>query len=270
MKQFLFLILLVISVQSFSQIDVKTYYENIENGYIFYADNNEPVPVSIKVDFELKNLKSSEGNNKIFLLPANTKKINLTTLTTIKNGKYNVSGNTRYNYGDHYQIKYDKEFPYNLPYNKGETFLISQGYNGKISHANENAIDFSMPVGTPILASRDGVVVEVIDVFNKHCPTRDCEKYNNKIIVYHSDGTFAEYTHIKRKSSKVKKGDKIEVGQIIAESGNVGWSTGPHLHLVFYIQTLDGRKTLETKFKINDGSDLEILTEKERYTRNYD
>lgn len=262
--------LFLVSSCLFAQLDVTSRYENIENGYEFYADNNESVPVSIEVKFKLKNLKSSNGNNKIFLLPANTKNIKLTTLTRIKDGKYKVTGSTRYQYGDHYLKDYNIEYPYYLPFKKGEVYMMWQGYNGKLSHANENALDFTMPNGTPILAARGGLVYEVVDKFSKHCPSSDCEQYNNKIIIYHDDGTFAEYTHIRRKGARVNEGDVVEKNQLIAESGNVGRSTGPHLHFVVFIQTLEGRKTLETKFKIHEGSPIQFLTEKTEYERLYD
>jgi len=96
-----------------------------------------------------------------------------------------------------------------------------------------------------------------------------CKKYNNLIIIYHPDGTFAEYTHIKHNGSKVKIGDKVSKGQLIGYSGNVGWSSGPHLHLVIFNQNLDNRETLKTKFKTGDGSIIEYLVEKEEYSRNY-
>lgn len=269
-KTTILFILLGVSYVGFAQLNVSSRYENIENGYEFYADNNESVPVSMEVNFKLKNLKSSEGNNKIFVLPANTQNIKLTTLTRIKNGKYEASGSTRYQYGNHDLKEYDVDYPYYLPFRKGESYMLSQGYNGKSSHANENALDFTMPVGTHILAARGGFVYQVEDSNTKHCPSPACEKYNNKIIIYHSDGTFAEYTHIKRRGAKVKSGDIVEKNQLIAESGNVGWSSGPHLHFVVFIQKIDGRKTLETKFKINEEAPIQLLTEKTAYKRLYD
>ena len=126
-----------------------------------------------------------------------------------------------------------------------------------------------MPIGTELMAVREGVVVKVIDKNSKNCGKEECKKYNNLIIIYHPDGTFAEYTHIKQNGSKVKVGDKVSKGQLIGYSGNIGWSTGPHLHLVVFNQNLKNRKTLKTKFKIGDGSIIEYLAEKEEYSRNY-
>lgn len=221
------------------------------------------------MSFKLKNLKSSIGNNKIIVLPANTKRIEISKHTTIKKGKYGFSSSYTFNYGDHYQNDYDEDFEYYLPFQNTEAYKVDQGYNGSFSHQNENAIDFTMPVGTKIVAARGGIVIKVVDINYRRCEKKECEKFNNKIIIYHNDGTFAEYTHIKKKGAKVKAGDVIQRGQLIAESGNVGYSTGPHLHFVVFFQKLKERKTLKTKFKINDGTKTEFLVEKKEYLRNY-
>lgn len=91
----------------------------------------------------------------------------------------------------------------------------------------------------------------------------------NLIIIYHPDGTFAEYAHIKQNGSIVNIGDKVNQGEIIGYSGNVGWSTGPHLHLVVFLQKLNKRETLKTKFKTGNGDIIEYLGEKKEYIRNY-
>lgn len=258
-------------INCFSQLNIKTYYEKLEGNTVFYADNNEPCTVSIKIKLQLENLHSSAGNEKILVLPANTKRIKLTVLTKInKEKKYKVSGNTQYNYGDHFQKDWNTEFAYTLPFQKGESYRLCQGYNGNFSHQNKNQLDFTMPLNTKITAVRDGVVIKVVDINNKHCNTQECEKYNNLIYVYHNDGTIAEYVHIKRNGAKVIVGAKVKQGQIIAESGNVGWSSGPHLHFSVFLQRLGGkREYLKTKFKLDEGLKMDYLIEKENYTRNY-
>jgi len=267
-KTFLFLLIFV-SFKSFSKIDVKVYYEKTAKGFEIFADNNELCPISILIDFKLKNLKSSQGNNRIFVLPAKAKKVSLTNLVTINNGKYTFSYKTKYNYGNHFLEIFEKEFIYSLPFENNSSFLVYQGYNGSFSHQNENALDFEMPIGTKILAVRDGIVIKVIDENSKTCDKKVCIKYNNYIIIYHKDGTFSEYAHIKKEGAMVKRGDEIKKGQVIAKSGNVGYSSGPHLHFQVFFQKLKSRTTLKTKFKINNGGQSEYLIEKRIYSRNY-
>lgn len=269
MKKRLLLIMFLVSGLGFSQIKLKTYANKIEKGYEFLADNDEYCPVSIKVDFTLNNMESSEGNNKVFVVPARTKGFLLSKLTYVKRGRYGYGSKTRFNYGNHFNSKADTSFVYNLPFEKDRLFKLYQGYNGSFSHQNENSLDFTMPINTDIYAARDGVVVKVVENNNKTCPTKECVKYNNLILIYHSDGTFSEYVHLKQNGALVNVGDKVKKGQLIGKSGNVGFSTGPHLHFVVFNQKIGGRETLKTKFKINDGEDSVYLEEKQKYKRTY-
>jgi len=152
---------------------------------------------------------------------------------------------------------------------KDEAYVINQGYMGKSTHKGINALDFSMPLGTEILAVRSGVVVKVIQSNDKSCIQKECVKFNNLIIIYHKDGTFAEYVHIKKNGSKVKVGDLVTQDQLIGLSGNVGRTTGPHLHLEIFLQHIDKRNTLKTKFLTDEGSIPQFLREKETYSRKY-
>ncbi len=163
----------------------------------------------------------------------------------------------------------DTSYIYDLPFEKNASFLLYQGYNGKFSHQNENSLDFTMPINTNIYAAREGIVVKVVDKNNKTCPTKECIKYNNLIRVYHADGSFSEYVHLKQNGSLVSEGESINKGQLIGKSGNVGFSTGPHLHFVVFNQKIEGRETLKTKFRVNKGNEVVFLKEKKLYKRSY-
>lgn len=103
------------------------------------------------------------------------------------------------------------------------------------------AWDFLMPIGTEIRASRTGKVVEVIDEHER----RGLSKPNNEIYIEHEDGTRGRYCHIKRNSSKVKVGQMVNRVQVIALSGDVGKSLGPHLHF----EVIDpSRNTIPVQF----------------------
>lgn len=270
MKNYLLIAFLLIASFCEAKHKIKVYYEKIENGYNIYADNNEFCSVSIKINFNVKNLNIDGGNNKVYVVKAKKKKQLLTSLKVSKNGKaYKLSYKSWTNYGIHNNKDYDKDYVYDLPYKTSNKFKVYQGYNGSFSHQNENSLDFTMPVGTEIMSIREGIVIEVVDKNNKNCGREECKKYNNLIKIYHPDGTFAQYVHIKQNGSKVKVGDKVSKGQLIGYSGNVGWSTGPHLHLVVYNQNIDDRITLKTKFKTGDGNTVEYLVEKEEYFKNY-
>ena len=84
--------------------------------------------------------------------------------------------------------------------------------------AQHSGIDFVTPVGTPVVATGDGVVSKA----------GQDPAYGNFIEIAHGDGFVSKYAH----NSKlfVKPGQTITRGQLIAKSGSTGRSTGPHLH----------------------------------------
>jgi murein DD-endopeptidase MepM/ murein hydrolase activator NlpD len=93
------------------------------------------------------------------------------------------------------------------------------------------AIDIAMPIGTDIHAARAGIVFEVAS--SSFRGGADAERYAesaNIIRILHDDGTHALYAHLNRNGIRVRPGDQVERGDYIAESGNTGFSSGPHLH----------------------------------------
>lgn len=261
--------LLFWSCYTFSQtIDV--FYESGKNGYIIFGNNKELYPVSVVFDFNVTNLQFSEKADKIFVLPPKAEKFVFGELTAKDPSKgYKFSYNYNTAMGDITLKNFDKSFIYDLPFIKGKSFKINQGYNGLFSHKNENSLDFMIPEGDEILAAREGIIVQIEQRNTKSCSKEECKKYNNYITIMHPDGTFAYYAHIKSNSAKVKLGERVKCGQIIANCGNVGWSNGPHLHFTCFIGGFDKWSTLQTKFKIDRGDKSAILKEGVTYTRNY-
>ena len=270
MKKYIVLIIILLASIGNAQTEIKIYYEKINDEFRIYADNDEYCPVSVKIDFDLKNMEVEGGNHKVYVIEPKSRRQGL---TKVEVSNKRLASNFKYkywtNYGNHHQDKYDEGYSYDLPFKSSSEHRVYQGYNGTFSHQNSYALDITMPIGTDIMAIREGVVTEVVEKNTKNCGREECKKYNNKIIIYHPDGTFAEYTHIQQNGSIVEVGDKISKGQHIGYSGNVGWSTGPHLHLVVFKQKLFARETLETKFRTGDGTQTEYLVEKETYSRDY-
>ena len=83
-------------------------------------------------------------------------------------------------------------------------------------------MDFAVPVGTPVKAVADGVVIEAYEAgYNKG--------YGGYVKVDHGNGRHSLYAHLSRVD--VEEGQQVSAGDKIALSGNTGVSTGPHLHL---------------------------------------
>ncbi len=91
-----------------------------------------------------------------------------------------------------------------------------------------NGIDFSTPIGTPVLSADPGVVKATGD------SDISCYKgsYGKWILVEHPNKLATLYAHLSL--IKVAKGQQVARGDIIASSGNTGYTTGPHLHFTVY------------------------------------
>jgi len=179
----------------------------------------------------------------------------------------------KYNYNCLYQLGsanavHDEQAVYRLPFAEGKTYSVIQGYGGKFSHHEmyHYAIDFTMPIGTPVHAARDGIIVSLQQDFNAGGPDPAFKDAANSVSVRHSDGTIADYVHLKYRGAAVALGQSVKSGQLIGYSGNTGYSKGPHLH--FHVQKpIDGRKiqTLPVKFRARQGSSL-VPKERSSYT----
>ncbi|MFC3607968.1 peptidoglycan DD-metalloendopeptidase family protein [Stutzerimonas tarimensis] len=123
-----------------------------------------------------------------------------------------------------------KPYRYPLPW-QGGPFRQTQGANGQYSHFTPKgryAIDIAMPEGTPIIAARGGVVVKV----ENQQSGRGTVPSGNFVRIFHDDSTMSVYLHLMKGSVRVREGQVVAAGQLIARSGNTGNSTGPHLHFV--------------------------------------
>src|SRR5688572_7280532 len=136
---------------------------------------------------------------------------------------------------------HDDGYLYRLPYGDDVSFPIIQGYDATLSHrgAERFTLDFGMPVGTPVHAARDGVVVLVEDSHDTGCAREQCGRFANFVVVLHADGTTGEYFHLARGSVQVRRGEPVARGQWLALSGNTGFSTAPHLHFGVYRTDLE-------------------------------
>lgn len=133
-----------------------------------------------------------------------------------------------------------------------DTARIDQGYGGTFSHddpENRYAVDFAVPVGTPVIAARGGVVMQLESGFER--PSLDRSAYAgraNFIRILHSDGTMSLYAHLKVDGVLVRAGQRVSAGQQIGWSGNTGFTTGPHLH--FAVQVNRGMRLVSLPFRM--------------------
>jgi murein DD-endopeptidase MepM/ murein hydrolase activator NlpD len=153
------------------------------------------------------------------------------------------------------------------PFAAGEQFPVSQGFQGDRTHTtpdSEYAVDIAMPVGTPVLAVRDGTVMDVEEDFNRGGADRDkfLDKANH-VRILHADGTMTVYAHLDMASVSVRRGARVRAGQQIARSGNTGFSSGPHLH--FALQRNVGMQLVSLPFKFETAGGAPAAPEEARF-----
>ena len=186
-----------------------------------------PVEIELRLD-KVSNAVGVPDEPIRWVLPPRSK-IRLVTLAPQDAGKpLRYKPRLRYAMGDPRLQPLVYRYP--LPW-RGGPFKLTQGANGRYSHYTPKgryAMDIAMPEGTPILASRGGMVVKT----ENHQSGRGNNPSGNFVRILHDDGTMGVYLHLMRGSVSVREGQRIASGTPIARSGNTGNSTGPHLHFV--------------------------------------
>ena len=125
--------------------------------------------------------------------------------------------------------------PYRSPFALAQSFTVTQAPPDAVTHvdpASRNAIDIAMPVGTAVHAAREGTVINVAHRFFRGGLELERRDEANFVQVLHDDGTNAIYAHLQMDTIRVRPGQRVARGEYIANSGNTGYSGGPHLHFV--------------------------------------
>ncbi|MGJ4728228.1 peptidoglycan DD-metalloendopeptidase family protein [Luteimonas sp. SDU101] len=144
----------------------------------------------------------------------------------------------------------DVEYAWPLP---SAPLRIQQAWGGSHSHRdaeNRYAVDFAAPVGTPVVAARDGLVIQAEAAYGEADGEDEASLLAraNFIRVLHDDGTMALYAHLQTGGVLVRPGERVRRGQSIGRSGNTGLSTAPHLH--FVVQANRGMRMEAVPFRM--------------------
>lgn len=224
-------------------------------GVEFVARNLTSYTLSVSLSVKARNLGPDGRHSLARAIPAGA------TASLLQLAAQNPEEEWHYRYWFDYSpgeigAVHDHSVLYRLPYATGATFRVLQGFGSRFSHKGKNAyaVDFKMPVGTPVHAARAGVVVDIEQRHNKGCWEDGCGRYANYIVILHDDGTTGEYYHLSQNGSRVRLGERVSAGQWIGLSGNTGHTTTPHLHFAVYRPEPWGKfESLPFRFRSPDG-----------------
>ncbi|MDO9154057.1 MAG: urea transporter [Paludibacter sp.] len=160
-------------------------------------------------------------------------------------------------------------FPLHLPF-MGE-WTVTQAHDGEYTHKGEwgKAFDFMITdnksktyrnngyilddyycYNKPVFAPADGFVEVISDNIedNEIGKTNTTNNWGNSIVIRHLNGLYTQISHLRKGTFKVKPGEFVKRGDLLANCGNSGRSPEPHIH--FQVQTVPyvGAKTIDYPF----------------------
>ncbi len=102
---------------------------------------------------------------------------------------------------------------------------ITSGFGGRFHPIlgytrMHTGVDFAAPIGTPIFAAGNGVVIKA---------GRE-SGYGNRVEIQHANGYITTYNHLTGFARGVTEGVRLKQGQVVGYLGMTGLATGPHLH----------------------------------------
>ncbi len=182
------------------------------------------------------------------------------------------------------RFRYKLFTPIKLPF--FGTWKVSQAHDGEYTHKGNyrHAWDFIIVnhedkqfkndgdfpenyfcYNKPVIAPEDGVIEAVFEGIDDNVIGQANLKDNwgNTIIIKHNSEVYSKLCHLKKGTLKVKKGDEVKYGQIIAHCGNSGRSPYPHLHFQLQSYPFIGSGTLDyplSNYIEHDAEQYHLLT----------
>lgn len=146
-------------------------------------------------------------------------------------------------------------------------WTVGQGYGGDRTHRGDwsQALDFDIRDaagrtyhepgtdaadyhchGKPVLSPGDGIVDAVVDQVDDNPVGRSNtrENWGNTLVIRHADGLYSQLSHLRKAGIRVRKGDAVRRGDVVAACGSSGRSPEPHLHFQVQETPYVGSRTL--------------------------
>jgi len=230
-------------------------------GREYTAVNQEPVPVTIVMTFRsVENLRPPPGSRVAVVVPPRTT-VDFAHLQPLERGRrVSASATIAIDLGSSTN-EADPEYAYAVPFGGSATRELIQGFGGAETHlaSMHYSVDIAMPVGTPVLAAREGTVLLVQDGFTEGGTDPELLERANLVVIAHSDGTMASYGHLSR-GILVRRGDRVREGAHLAYSGETGFAGQPHLHFHVGNRMLgEPGRTIPIQMKDRFGQPVELV-----------
>jgi len=233
-------------------------FEDAEAGRTYRVQNDEPVPVTIGLDFrDVRNLRPPAEPVRRVVAPHSSVAIEL---PAVRWGEpVNADVAISIDLGSS-ETEPDPDFVYAVPFGGFARRPLIQGFDGEGTHLGSMrySLDFGMPEGTPVLAAREGVVLYLQDGFTEGRADPRLLERANLVVVAHEDGTMASYGHL-RAGLSVAVGDTVSEGELLGMSGRTGFAGQPHLHFHVGVRMLgEPGRTIPIRMRDRDGEVLDL------------
>ncbi len=228
--------------------------------HLLVARNNGPAPVSVKVSIpDANNIETDRTFPVYAVVPPKGELFLGRVHAAIARMSYTFRTQATWILGD-FNAEHHPDATYRLPYKDGQTHRLGQSPGGPItthdSAESAYAVDVQLPEGTPVVAARDGIVIETEAGQTYGGQNPDLLPKANHVRILHHDGTIANYAHLAHGGVFVYAGQRVAVGTEIGLAGSTGYSSGPHLH--FAVQTVqrtgDGFAVVSVPFQFHVGN----------------
>ena len=169
----------------------------------------------IKLSYEMRHWQTDIVNG----LPQGKVSVNIKNEQRIKKENAELKAERRKFIADFFPTCFSRPVQ---NYRLSGSFGAQRILNG-VKGSGHGGTDYAAPVGTPVYAPADGLVV---------LAHPDMFLTGQTVLVNHGYGLFSSYSHLSK--TDVARGDKVKRGDKIGEIGQTGRATGPHLHFSFF------------------------------------
>lgn len=256
---YLLLVLIITKHANAQNKKIEITYEQTENGYDFYAENQNQAPYLVKVTFNsISNLRPSFNPKKELTVYTGRQRI-----FTLKKEREHASTNFNYKYSyrkGKLPVKLNPDFTYLIPLKENRlTRTLKIAYVGEMlgtkgkTPENWYGVGFTMYKADTVVAARSGEVINVIQQINQTEEHLLMSKQRNLVEILHKDGTIGLYTLFKKEGVLVKEGEQVIAGQALGIIDSEHYENGPHLRFqVYYALAKGGYAYVAPKFHVDE------------------